>query len=129
QTEIVSASLYGIQASDAVSVTSDVLNVEDGGKQDVGDGLLWAKDAAIKLKGIQVSESARQSILINGAVGQGSSIDDVTLSGGDETTGILEQTFDGSGVAPKVGAGVQAITRNATQVLAIPIPPATPGGI
>ena len=81
--------------------------------------------ARLQIDGLSVSGSARQSILIDGPVASGSSVAHVTLAGGDEKKGIVEQNFSG-GTAPAVGAGAPQVTQSAGMVDAIPLGPATP---
>lgn len=103
-----------------------VLPVGGGGAEAVGDGLLWGNGAAIAIDGLKIQGSARQSVLVDAAFGAGSSLADVTLAGGDELTGIVQQSYAGAGVDPDVGPGVPTIETVPDAVFALPVPPGAP---
>ncbi len=108
----------------AIADTSlaDVL-VEGGGEQQVGDGLLWLGGSEIAVDDLSLSGNARASVVIDGeATG---SLTNVTLSGGDEAKGVVQQKYAG-GAQPQVGAGAPAITTSADGLFAIPLPPSLP---
>ena len=108
----------------AITDTSlaDVL-VEAGGEEQVGDGLLWLGGSEIAVDGLSLSGNARASVVIDGeATG---SLTHVTLSGGDEAKGVVQQQYAG-GAQPQIGAGAPAITTSADGLFAIPVPPSLP---
>jgi hypothetical protein len=74
------------------------------GAVDVGDGITWCEGAYGDLEHLTISNSARHSILIDGAVAPGSRIADVTLTGGDEQKGIVQQNLPPGGSSPSVYA-------------------------
>ena len=96
------------------------------GSSNVGDGLSWQGGASASIDGLALSGSARQSVLITGSVGAGSSIANLTLSSGDDQKGVVEQKFPTGGTAPAVGAGAPAIQTSAAGQLSIPAAPAAP---
>jgi hypothetical protein len=95
----------------------------------VGDGLNWFDASSVVLDGITLSGSARQSVLIDGDVGQGSSITNVTLEGGDELLGILQQNYTQGGVQPVVGSGAPPVSTAAAEVYPIAEKMGLPPGI
>ncbi len=66
----------------------------------VGDGVNWSGAAQLVVVGLSVSRSGRASVLIDGGVGAGSGLTDVTLAQGDDGKGIIQQHVDGAGQAP-----------------------------
>jgi len=98
----------------------------DGGQQQVGDGIVWADGAQAKFDHVILGANARQPMLIDGEVAAGSSIDNVSLTDGDDAKGLLEQNFPSGGMAPTVGASAPAITQNAMKQFAVPTAPAAP---
>lgn len=100
---------------------SDLL-VEGGDSQQVGDGLLWLGGSEIAVDGLSLDGNARASIVIDGEAA--GSLANVTLSGGDEAKGIVQQSFSG-GQQPQAGAGAPAITTSADPLFSIPQAPPT----
>jgi len=96
------------------------------GSKEMGDGLNWQGGASATIDGLELSGSARASLLINGSVGPMSSIANVSLSGGDEQKGIVEQGFPTNGTAPAVGSGAPPIEQTSASQFAIPAAPAVP---
>ncbi|MEZ4309596.1 MAG: right-handed parallel beta-helix repeat-containing protein [Polyangiaceae bacterium] len=97
------------------------LLVEGGASQQVGDGLLWLDGSEITIDGLALSGNPRSSILIDGEA-QGS-LTNITLEGGDEEKGILQQGYSG-GAQPTIGANSPAISVTSDSPLQIPVPPA-----
>lgn len=102
--------------------------VEQGGSADVGVGLMWKSGVAATIDGLEVSGSALQAFVIDGAVGADSSLANVTLTGGDESKGIVQQQVDTQDLAPTVGANSPAVQQNAGIVTSVPLPIAAPAG-
>lgn len=98
------------------------------GAEAVGDGVNWFSVSQVVIDGLSVSNSARASVLIDGEVAAGSSIDNVTLGDGDDIKGILQQNFAG-GEQPAVGTGAPSVTTSAVEEFHIAQPPAIPPGI
>jgi hypothetical protein len=92
-----------------------------GTSQSLGDGVEWLGGANVQLEQVSLSNNARASILIDGPAS--GSLLDVTLSGGDETKGIVQQSYDGSGPQPAVGANAPPLTTFSTEQLAVSKPP------
>jgi len=88
----------------------------------VGDGLQWTSGTRLVIDGLSLSGSQRQSMLINGAVLPGSRIDNLSLSGGDESTGILQQYAGSPSDAPEIGPGVPPVQQAAGQTLDVACP-------
>jgi hypothetical protein len=103
-----------------------LVNGVSAGSEEVGDGLTWKGASQVSLDSVTVSSSARASVLIDGEVGSGSTIDNVVLSYGDELRGILQQNLPTGGAQPAV-SGSPPITTSATEQFAVPadisIPP------
>ena len=108
-------------AVDMVPVKSgDATSVEE-----VGDGLVWLGAAQAKIDHLVVGNSGRASVLIDGAVGPGSSLAHVTLQGADVDKGILQQSYSGMG-APDMGAETPTIEQVATEQYSVPLAPVAP---
>jgi hypothetical protein len=108
----------------AVKKTSLVsVLVEGGGSKDVGDGLLWLGATQIAIDGLALESNARASVVIDGDAS--GSMKNVTLSGGDEQKGIVQQDYAG-GSQPQVGAGAPAITTSPTAMFSLPKAPDLP---
>ena len=102
--------------------------VEQGGSADVGVGLMWKSGVSATIDGLEVSGSALQAFVIDGAVGADSSLANVTLTGGDEAKGMIQQQVDTQDLAPTVGANSPALQRNAGMVTSVPLPLLPPSG-
>lgn len=99
------------------------LLVEGGGSKEVGDGLLWLGATEIAIDGLTLDGNARASVVIDGEAS--GSMANVTLTGGDEEKGIVQQSYAG-GSQPQIGAGTPAITTSPTALFALPKSPAVP---
>jgi len=97
--------------------------VEGAGSKQVGDGLLWLGGSEIAIDGLSLSGNARASVVIDGEAS--GSMANVTLGGGDEEKGIVQQAYAG-GAQPQVGANSPAITTSDTGLYSIPKAPAVP---
>jgi hypothetical protein len=101
------------------------LPTTDGKIDSMGDGLIWGAGAVVAIDGLAMSKSARNALLIDGAVGAGSTLKNVTLSEGDETKGIVQQNV-------RVGTGAPALesapelSQSAGQIASIPETPEAP---
>ncbi|MBI4702526.1 MAG: right-handed parallel beta-helix repeat-containing protein [Deltaproteobacteria bacterium] len=97
------------------------------GAKKVGDGLNWLGVSQVSIQGLTVSGSARQSVLIDGAVADGSTIADAQLEGGDEGKGILQQNLADGGLKPTMSGTTPALQTSADEQFAVPqsvtIPP------
>jgi hypothetical protein len=90
------------------------------GMDTLGDGLSWLGGAKATLQGLTLSGNQRTSVLINGEVASGSSINNPVLTGGDEGKGIQYQRVPPAGVLPAVqGATLQ----QTAQILSVVIGP------
>jgi len=109
-----------------VGLTVPVLENGNAGKAKVGDGISWLDGSELDIKGVTLSGNERQSVLIDGAVAPGSSIADLTLSGGDETKGVLQQNLPTGGMQPNIGSNAPQITASMDEQVPVPRPPAVP---
>ena len=99
---------------------------EVGAPADVGIGVVWKAGSAVTIDGLEVSGSAGHGLLIDGAVGEGSSLANVTLSGGDEAAGIVQQQVGAEDLAPTTGGGVGEIETTSSKVAEVPVAPELP---
>jgi hypothetical protein len=106
--------------------TTMALPVVGGGQEDVGDGLMWRTGAQVSIDGLTLEASGRNAALIDGAVGAGSSIANVSLGGGDESKGILQQGFGEGTTAPEVGDNAPPLTQEPDAPYDVPESPAAP---
>jgi hypothetical protein len=107
--------IYGSEIRDTAARTVPVFG---GGAEEVGDGLQSRALSAFVIDGLVLGGNARRSVLLDGACGEGSSLAHVTLEGGDEALGLLQQSFDGVG-APALGASVPALESSAEALFAL----------
>src|SRR5262249_38122118 len=73
------ANAITIPRSQIRGTKSKTMVVNGGGAKEVGDGLLWTGVAKMDIDGLKVGGSARQPILIDGSVGDGSRVANITL--------------------------------------------------
>ena len=95
-------------------------NGVSAGAEPVGDGLLWKSGAVVTLEAMSLSGSSRASMLIDGAVGEGSWLGNIDLSGGDEQKGIVHQNVDPDETKPALGDGVPTITTTSEEIYSVP---------
>ncbi|HLM74042.1 MAG TPA: hypothetical protein VK459_15155, partial [Polyangiaceae bacterium] len=81
-----------------------------------------------QIDGVRLGGNARSSVLIDGAAADGSSISNLTLEGGDELKGVVQQNVQAGAGTPTVGAGAPSIMSTATELFAVPVAPAVPTG-
>jgi hypothetical protein len=91
------------------------------GARDVGDGLVWAQKSSATISDLALSGNSRASMIIDGEAA--GALFNVTLSGGDESLGIVLQNFS-SGAQPTTMSGTPALTVSSEEVLPIADPPA-----
>lgn len=96
------------------------------GAADVGDGINWLATSKAILRDVTVGSSARQSVLIDGEVVEGSEIENLALVDGDETKGILQQSFS-SGTQPVTSGTSPQVMTNADRPHETPKPLVPPG--
>lgn len=97
--------------------------------KEVGDGLAWTGKSTARIEGLTLRGNARASLLIDGSVGAGSRIESVTLAGGDESKGIVQQNFPSGGVSPELGPALPAPQRVDSEVFDVPQAPKVPARI
>jgi hypothetical protein len=115
--------IYGTQVKKTLAHT---LPVAGGGAQEVGDGVLWAGAAQVGIDGLTVAGSARQGVLIDGPVADGSAIANLTLADGDEAKGLVQQSVQAGDPTPAIGAAAPALTSDSSELYAVPQPPGAP---
>jgi len=98
-------SVLDSEVSNTLEISLPVLvNGVSASAEQVGDGLTWKGLSSVIIDNVSVSSSARASVLIDGEVGSGSSIANLTLSGGDEGKGIVQQSLPDGGASPAVSS-------------------------
>lgn len=102
------------------------LPVAEGGSSNVGDGLVWTGRAQVQIQGLTLSGNERLSMLIDGEVGAGSSLSEVTQIGGDEAKGIVHQQLPQGGTAPTVDDTVPTIASDVGRLHAVASAPQAP---
>jgi hypothetical protein len=91
-----------------------------GSVQEVGHGIAWLDGSEVTVTGVTLSGNARASVLIDGeATG---SLSDLTLTGGDEQKGVVQQSFKG-GKQPGVSGSTPALKTEASEIFMIPLAP------
>jgi hypothetical protein len=104
-----------------------LVNGVSAGAENVGDGIVWRTPTTMTvLDSVTVSGSARQPVLIDGAVGSGSSVTNLVLEGGDENKGVLQQNFM-SGTTPTISGTTPAVMTDAAPTFGLPSPLVPPG--
>jgi hypothetical protein len=93
---------------------------EHGGSANLGIGLVWKDGSAAQIDGLDLMSSATASFLIDGPVGENSAINFVSLTGGDEEKGIVQQFAQTEADAPQLGLDVPAIVQSAELVSDVP---------
>jgi hypothetical protein len=89
--------------------------------QQVGDGLSWLGGSQLFVDEVTLSGNARASVVIDGTAS--GSLKDITLQGGDESKGIVEQNYTG-GSTPTIGPGAPTPSVQAAEMFAVPVAPA-----
>jgi hypothetical protein len=92
-----------------------------GTAQQVGDGFEWLGGAEIAIDGLTLSGNARASLVIDGPAA--GSLANVTLAGGDEQKGIVQQSVSAGDEQPQTGTAAPAITTSSTEQFAVAKPP------
>lgn len=93
---------------------------------EVGDGFAWLDGSEVAVDNVTLSGNQRASMLIDGPAGAGSTITNVTLEGGDELLGLVQQNAPSGTSSPTVGAGAPPIDQTETESFAVPIGPMAP---
>jgi hypothetical protein len=97
-----------------------LVNGVSASAEDVGDGIEWGYSATVIMRDVTVGPSARVPILINGDVGEGSSIERLRLVDGDDVVGIVHQNRSIDGETPMLGEDVPEPTTSSDELYAMP---------
>jgi hypothetical protein len=116
------SSLVSIKDSSIARTRMVLLPLSPGGSAEVGDGLEWTAESQVQIDGLNVKGSQRESVLIDGPVAEGSRIENLTLSGGDEQKGIKQQKVLNDSDAPEVGPGVPPVQQSPEPLWSLPCP-------
>ncbi|XXX76873.1 hypothetical protein WMF30_55415 [Sorangium sp. So ce134] len=121
---------------------SAVVSAGDEHAQEVvGDGVSWQERAQAAIHGLvlsgnglessnpSISPSRRASVLIDGDVGPDSRLGAITLEGGDEEAGIVQQRLAEGGVSPLRSTDVPRITTSADALFSVPVAPSAPAAL
>ena len=100
------------------------MTAEADGPADVGDGILWHEGAFASFTNLTLDGNARSSVLIDGEVATGSAFANVTLQGGDEGKGIVQQSFTGGVFVALLHAGSTPSTSSSLPIT-LPTGPTT----
>jgi len=107
--------------ADTASINLPVLvNGVSAASVEVGDGVYWGGGATAQLSHLTVASSDRVPILIDGSVGEGSALDHVTLTGGDEAIGIIHQNLYSGANLPALGPEVPEPTNTSEELYPVP---------
>ncbi|HZO16219.1 MAG TPA: hypothetical protein VFB62_23255 [Polyangiaceae bacterium] len=98
-----------IQDSSISRTHTILVPLAPAGSAEIGDGIEWTAGSEVRIDGLTLRSSERQSILIDGPVPASSRIDNLVLAGGDEDKGIVQQKVLNSSDAPVVGPGVPPV--------------------
>jgi parallel beta helix pectate lyase-like protein len=98
------------------------------GAEEVGDGLAWLGNSFAIIENVSISTSARASVLIDGEVVMGSSITNLTLAGGDEQKGIVQQNLPMNGQQPNTSMS-PGVMPQPGEMFPVPVSPGIPPGI
>ncbi|MBI4705770.1 MAG: right-handed parallel beta-helix repeat-containing protein [Deltaproteobacteria bacterium] len=94
---------------------------EPGFSKEVGDGLVWLDGVTAQIDGLALSGNERASLLIDGGVGEGSSLKNVTLAGGDKQ--IVQQNWKNGDLKPATDASVPAVKTVEDEPFVVPEAP------
>lgn len=121
---------------------SAVVSADGGLAQEVvGDGVSWQERAQAAIFGLvlsgngleslnpSISPSRRASVLIDGGVGPDSRLSAVTLEGGDEAAGIVQQRLPAGGISPLRGVDVPRIVTSPEALFSVPVAPIAPAAL
>lgn len=95
---------------------------------EIGVGVIWKGASSASLDGITVSGTAGQAVLIDGPVGTNSSIANLSLAGGDEGDGVVQQGVGAMDLAPATDGSVQ-LNQQATLLFDVPLGPEPPAAL
>jgi len=109
--------------------SSSSVPVYPGGSQSIGHGFVWSnigdggadEASQVEIDGLSLSGNAGASFLIDGPVAPGSSIANVTQSGGDSE--FIQQNLASGEQQPNVGSGTPSLMTSDVAVEEVPLPP------
>ncbi|MGK3987315.1 right-handed parallel beta-helix repeat-containing protein [Sorangium sp. So ce136] len=100
------------------------LPTADVGADDIGDGLVWAEKSSATITALALSGNDRASVLIDGEAS--GALSEVTLSGGDEALGIVQQNIRSGDAKPAVMGSTPALRVVTAQEFSVPDMPVAP---
>lgn len=95
-----------------------------GSVQKVGHGVAWIEGSEATFTGVTLSGNALASVMIDGEAD--GSLSDLTLTGGDEQKGVVQQSYKG-GKQPAVAGSTPALKTNSAELFQIPLAPISAG--
>lgn len=98
----------------------------NGEKKEVGHGFVWGGGAEVHVNGLTLAGNAIASMVIDGPVGIGSTLANVSLIEGDEQKGIVQQNVLDTDPAPATEGTTPPLSRQPTQVADVPASPQAP---
>ncbi len=112
--------LSGIGIDHTLLKALPVLVNGQAGMNNVGDGVTWSGVSQMNVDGLNISNSARASMLIDGNVFTGSTLANVVLSQGDENKGIEQQNLKMNPVSPAIKNNAPNLKTSATEKFSVP---------
>jgi hypothetical protein len=92
---------------------------------EIGDGISWQDGASATIQGLVLDGNPRAALIIDGPCGPGSSISNLTLTGGDEAKAFLQQNLPEGGPSPTVEDTTKPLEEHAGSVFVVPPAPAS----
>lgn len=119
-------------ADSTVSNTTNIslpvlVNGVSAASEEVGDGLSWLDASTVTLDSVTVENSARTGLLIDGEVGAGSLIEDLTLNEVGDKGNIIQQNFVDGGTEPITSGTVPPGIKTGDELFAVPEDVVPPG--
>jgi hypothetical protein len=112
--------------SKIMNTSEVVIPTAAGGSEPMGHGIVWRDKASVKIEDVWICASARVPLLIDGPINTmgslASEVTNLTLTDGDEITGIWQQNLPMGGMQPMVTNG-PAIQTDAGEKFAVPMSP------
>lgn len=121
--------IVDVRVADTLSEALLVEPASSGQQSELGHGIVWKEGATAELTSVTLSNNSMQSLLIDGPVGAGSRLEAVTLEGGDEQKGIIQQSVMADDTSPEIAAGAPDVSRETAAVADVPVGIAAPSAI
>jgi len=121
-------SVDSVTVTNTINISLPVLvNGVSAASEQVGDGVSWLGASAVTLSSVTVENSARTGLLIDGEVGAGSLIENLTLNETGDKGNIIQQNFVDGGTEPITTGTVPPGIKTADELFSIPEDVVPPG--